>query len=184
MEGEPPSRSEGVGWSIALSGTALGFLAGGFAYGIRNENKKFRELEAMRRAKGGEVPIPAHGLAGRAFLYGTMLCGIGALAGWMVVQYSLGVRNLHEFSDAMRVLVPEKSAGLRRFFESIPVPFRPKKAAQQADEEAPSTEEDRHWQEWFRQLEEEDKGQGLTANRAEKSQEDRIESSTRREEAE
>lgn len=66
----------------------------GFGYGIRKENKKFREFEAMRRAKGGEIPIPAHGLAGRAFLYGTVLCGMGALAGWMLIQYSLGVRNV------------------------------------------------------------------------------------------
>lgn len=140
--------------------------------------------------------------------------------------------QLQEFSDAMRVLVPHKSAGLRRFFRTIPVrgtvvshrgpplaapqgpavpapqgpagsahpsiihlvhptprrrpahpsftpvahraspsshqiPFRPKREDSHGDtEEAPASEEDQRWQEWFREMEEQDRSRGVVMDGA------------------
>ena len=61
---------------------------------MRKEKRTFEELEALRKSKGLAVMPPSYGLAARALGYGTLLCGIGATAAWMVVQYTLGVRNV------------------------------------------------------------------------------------------
>ncbi|CAB1108473.1 unnamed protein product [Ectocarpus sp. CCAP 1310/34] len=94
-------------WKLAPAG--LGLLGLGVYAGFRKQIKA-DAVGAEALAKQGLEPLPfsPHRLATRALMYGTAL-SVGCFsAGVLVVGYSMGVTNLREFNDKMKVWAPEQ----------------------------------------------------------------------------
>ncbi|CAN0108977.1 unnamed protein product, partial [Hapterophycus canaliculatus] len=94
-------------WKLAPGGLCLMGL--GVYAGFR---KQIREdavgAEALARKGLEPLPFSPHRLATRALMYGTAL-SLGCFsAGVLVVGYSMGVTNLREFNDKMKVWAPEQ----------------------------------------------------------------------------